>query len=80
MAVTYVFPGSLTPVLTQLFFPKPPTTFLTCIRGQRRKIAGKKVLSHPGIEPTTSRSRVRYAIYLSTRRAFWEGKKILWEK
>ena len=23
----YVFPGFLTPVLTQLFFPKPPTTF-----------------------------------------------------
>ena len=34
----YVFPGSLTPVLTQLFFPKPPTTFLTCFcRGERRK-------------------------------------------
>ena len=26
----YVFPGFLTPLLTQLFFPKPPTTFLTC--------------------------------------------------
>ena len=39
----YVFPGFLTPVLTQLFFPKPPTTFLTCIcRGERRKYAGKK--------------------------------------
>ena len=39
----YVFPGSLTPVLTQLFFPKPPTTFLTCFcRGERRKYAGKK--------------------------------------
>ena len=25
--VTHVFPGFLTPVLTQLFFPKPPTTF-----------------------------------------------------
>ena len=32
MAVSdaYVFPGFLTPVLTQLFFSKPPTTFLTC--------------------------------------------------
>ena len=40
---TYVFPGFLTPVLTQLFFPKPPTTFLTCFcRGERRKYAGKK--------------------------------------
>ena len=26
----YVFPGFLTPVLTQLLFPKPPTTFLAC--------------------------------------------------
>ena len=39
----YVFPGFLTPVLTQLFFPKPPTTFLKCFcRGERRKYAGKK--------------------------------------
>ena len=37
------FPGFLTPVLTQLFFPKPPTTFLTCFcRGERQKYAGKK--------------------------------------
>ena len=45
MAVSdaYVFPGFLTPALTQLFFPKPPTTFLTCFcRGERRKHAGKK--------------------------------------
>ena len=39
----HVLPGFLTPVLTQLFFPKPPTTFLTCFcRGERRKYAGKK--------------------------------------
>ena len=39
----YVFPGLLIPVLTQLFFPKPLTTFLTCIcRGERRKYAVKK--------------------------------------
>ena len=39
----YMFPGFLTPVLTQLFFPKPPTTFLTYFcRGERRKYAGKK--------------------------------------
>ena len=37
----YVFPVCLTPVL--LFFPKPPTTFLTCFcRGERRKYAGNK--------------------------------------
>ena len=40
----YVFPGFLTPVLTQLFFPKPPTTFLTCFcRGERRKYAGQQL-------------------------------------
>ena len=39
----YVFPGFLTAVLTQLFLPKPPTTFLTCFcRGQRQKYAEKK--------------------------------------
>ena len=39
----YVFPGFLTPVLRQLFFPKLPTTFLACFcRGERRKYAGKK--------------------------------------
>ena len=38
-----MFPGFLTPVLTQLFIPKPPTTFLTSFcRGERRKYAGKK--------------------------------------
>ena len=45
----YVFPGFLTPVLSQLFFPKPPTTFLTCFcRGERRKYAGKKVRFNRG--------------------------------
>ena len=42
-SVTHVFPGSLKWVLTQLFFPKPPTTFLACFcRGERRKYAKKK--------------------------------------
>ena len=42
-SVTHVFPGFLTPVLTQLFIPKPPTTFLTSFcRGDRRKYARKK--------------------------------------
>ena len=36
----YVFPGFFTLVLTQLFFSKPPTTFLTCFcRGEGRKYA-----------------------------------------
>ena len=57
----YVFPGFLSPVLTQLFFPKPPTTFLACFcRGERRKYAGKKArlsresnIQPPGYEPDT---------------------------
>ena len=45
----HVFPGFLTPVPTQLFFPKPPTTFLTCFcRGERRKYAGKKIRLNRG--------------------------------
>ena len=46
MAVSdaHVFPGFLTPVLTELFFPKLPTTFLSCFcRGERQKYTGKKV-------------------------------------
>ena len=39
----YAFPSFLTPVLAQLFFPKPPTTFLICFcRGERQKYARKK--------------------------------------
>ena len=46
----YVFPGFLTLVLTQLFFPKPPTTFLTCFcRGEGRKCAGKKSRFNQGL-------------------------------
>ena len=38
-----VFPGLLTSMNTT-FFPKPPTTFLTCFRrGERQKYVGKKV-------------------------------------
>ena len=39
----YLFPGFLTLLLPQLFFPKPPTTFPACFcRGERRKYTGKK--------------------------------------
>ena len=49
----HVFPGFLTPVLTKLFFPKPPSTFLTCVcRGDRRKYAGKKVCLNRGSNQT----------------------------
>ena len=49
----YVFPGLLTPVLTQLFFPKPPTTFLTyssaVLRGENtseRKVISTRDQTH----------------------------------
>ena len=45
----HVFTGFLTPVLTQLFFPKPQTTFLTCFcRGERQKYTGSKVCLNRG--------------------------------
>ena len=53
MAVSdaYVFHGFLTPVLTQLFFPKPLTTFLTCFcRDEWRKYAGKKSRLNQGLK------------------------------
>ena len=43
---THLFPGFLTPVLTQLFFPKPTTTFLTCF--SKGKYAGKRVRLNQG--------------------------------
>ena len=49
---THVFHGFLTTVLTQLFFPKPLTTFLKCFcRGERRKYAGRKVRPIRGSNP-----------------------------
>ena len=64
MAVSdaHLFPGFLTPVITLLFFPKPPTTFLTCFgSGEMRKHAGKKSAStgdrthnHQVMSPTSS--------------------------
>ena len=45
----HVFSGFLTPVLTQLFFPKQTATFLTCFcRGERQKYTGKKVRLNRG--------------------------------
>ena len=45
----HVFSGFLTPVLTQLFFLQPPTTFLTCFcTGERQKYPGKKVRLNQG--------------------------------
>ena len=57
----HVYPGFLTLVLTQLFFPKPLTTFLTSFStGERRKYAGNKVCLNrvsnsqpPGFESNT---------------------------
>ena len=43
---THVFPGFLTPVLTQLFFPKSLITFLTCFcRGESENTPERKFTS-----------------------------------
>ena len=51
------------------FFPKPPTTFLTCFsRGHREARKCQKESSpQPGIKLTTTRSCVRHAHPLSYR-------------
>ena len=62
MAVSdaHVFPGFLTPVLIQLFFPKPLTTFLTAeVRGENtpeRKVesTGDRTHNHQVMSPTRS--------------------------
>ena len=58
----YVFPGFLTPVLTQLFFPKPSTVFSHAsaeVRGENapeRKVAstGDRTHNHQVMSPTHS--------------------------
>ena len=83
----YVFPGFLTPVLTPLFFPKPPTTFLTCFcRGERRKCAGKKSRLNRGSNSTTrswvqhahhwpgrGKVKVKYQGHVSQKMGFFRG-------
>ena len=59
---THVFPGFLTPVLTQLFYPKPPTTFSHAsaeVRGknmpERKCIStGDQTHNHKVMSPTRS--------------------------
>ena len=58
----HAFPGFLTPVLTQLFFPKAPTIFLHAyaeVRGENtpeRKVAstGNRTHNHQVMSPTRS--------------------------
>ena len=63
----YVFPGFLTPVLTQLFFPKPPTTFLTWhVESYETNISNEKmtVLQEDyKNEPTKENDKNIYASY-----------------
>ena len=62
-----VFPGFLTQVLTQLFLPKPLTTFLTCFcRGERRKYARKKS-TLTGDQTHNYESWFRHANHWATR-------------
>ena len=74
----HVFPGFLTPVLTQLFFPKPPTTFLTCFcRGERRKYAGKKVCLNRGSNSQPPGNESDMLTPEPPRRGLWEKEKML---
>ena len=51
-----------------IFFPKPPTTFLTCFcRGKRRKYAGKKVCLNRGSNSQPPGPVVRHAHHRATR-------------
>ena len=47
--------------LPTISLSKATDNFPTCIRGEKRKIFEEKVLQQPGIEPTSSKSRVKYA-------------------
>ena len=54
-SVTHVFPGFLTPLLTQLFFPKSPTTFLTCLCRERKVASiGDQTRNQQVMSPTRS--------------------------
>ena len=73
----HVFLDFLTPILTQLFYPKTPTTFLTCFcRGERRKYAGKKARLNRGSnsQPPATRAgpdktKLMGPFYMMTRQA-----------
>ena len=52
----HVFPGFLTLVLTQLFFPKPLTTFLTCENTAERKVASTGDQTHNHMVMSLTRS------------------------
>ena len=74
-----VFPGFLTSVLTQLFFPKPQTTLLICFcRGERRECARKKVRFNwvsnsqpPGHDSDKLTTELPWQAYLSDRKSYF---------
>ena len=71
----HMFPGFLTLVLTQLSFPRPPTTFLTCFcRGERRKNTGKKSRFNQGsnLQPPGQESDT-----LTTEPPIWGFKRFV---
>ena len=81
VSTAQVFPGFLTPVLTQLFFPKPLTTFLTCFcRGERREYARKKSRLNWG---SNSQPPGHESDMLTTEPPGWGlsfGKELLFDK
>ena len=79
-----VFPGLLTPVLTQLFFPKPQTTFHTCFdRGERREKGyrtGYRTHNHLVMSPTRSQLTGPWFLRVcstSLLKTLWEKEKLL---
>ena len=73
------FPGFLTPVLTQLFFPKPPTTFSHMfLQRCEGKICRKEKSSQPWIKLTTTRVMSPTRSPLShPGRSLWKAEKML---
>ena len=66
----HVFPGFLTPVLTQLFFPKPPLLFsqkVMLLQSREVKIRRKEKMPQLGIELTTTRLWVPHAHHWATQ-------------
>ena len=80
----HVFPGCLTLVLTQLFFPKPQTTFLTCFccRGEKQKYAEKKAHLNRGSNSQPPGHESDMLTIEPPRRVFSKGEllKTLWGK
>ena len=78
MAVSdaYVFPGFLTPVLTQLFLSKATEYFSRMLQQRwEAKIRRKEISPQPGLELTITRSWVQHAPHWATRAGLDKTKR-----